>query len=64
MSTKRHTPEQIINKLRQAEPMFDKAEQKRIESRHLAAVRDVLLPKVMPGEILIPDADRIVRRCA
>ncbi len=33
------------------------------ESRTLAALRDTLLPKLISGELRIPDAERIVGRC-
>ncbi len=31
---------------------------------HLAAIRDALLPRLVSGDLQIPDADRIVGRCA
>jgi len=34
------------------------------ESRTLAALRDTLLPKLISGELRVPDAERIVGRCA
>jgi type I restriction enzyme S subunit len=34
------------------------------ESRTLAALRDALLPKLISGELRIPDAERIAQRCA
>lgn len=33
------------------------------ESRTLAALREALLPKLISGELAVPDAERIVRRC-
>lgn len=33
------------------------------ESRTLAAMRDTLLPKLISGELRVPDAERIVGRC-
>jgi len=33
------------------------------ESRTLAALRDTLLPKLISGELRVPDAERIVGRC-
>jgi type I restriction enzyme S subunit len=33
------------------------------QSRTLAALRDVLLPKLISGELRVPDAERIVGRC-
>jgi type I restriction enzyme, S subunit len=35
-----------------------------LESRTLAALRDTLLPKLISGELRVPDAERIVGRCA
>jgi type I restriction enzyme S subunit len=35
-----------------------------IESRTLAALQDALLPALVSGELRIPDAERIVGRCA
>jgi len=34
------------------------------ESRALAAIRDALLPKMLSGELRVPDAERIVGRHA
>ncbi len=34
-----------------------------LESRTLAAIRDTLLPKLISGELRVPDAERIVGRC-
>jgi type I restriction enzyme, S subunit len=34
------------------------------ETRTLAALRDTLLPKLISGELRVPDAERIVGRCA
>jgi len=34
------------------------------QSRALAAIRDALLPKLISGELRIPDAERIAARCA
>ena len=33
------------------------------ESSALAALRDALLPKLISGELRVPDAERIVERC-
>jgi len=33
------------------------------ESRTLAALRDALLPKLISGELRVPDAERIAARC-
>ena len=37
-------------------PMIDQLTQRRIESRTLAALRDTLLPKLISGELRVPDA--------
>jgi type I restriction enzyme S subunit len=34
------------------------------ESNNLAAIRDALLPKLISGELRVPDAERIAGRCA
>jgi type I restriction enzyme, S subunit len=33
------------------------------ENESLAALRDALLPKLISGELRVPDAERIVKRC-
>jgi type I restriction enzyme S subunit len=43
-------------------PLFLRAEAARKESRTLAALRDTLLPKLISGELRVPDAERIVGR--
>jgi type I restriction enzyme S subunit len=45
-----------------AQPLFLQTEARRKESRTLAAVRDALLPKLISGELRVPDAERIVGR--
>jgi type I restriction enzyme S subunit len=42
--------------------VFDRAFGCIIESRTLAALRDTLLPKLISGELRVPDAERIVGR--
>ncbi|HVX10273.1 MAG TPA: restriction endonuclease subunit S [Pirellulales bacterium] len=42
------------------QPLFLKVEAERKESRTLAALRDTLLPKLISGELRVPDAERIV----
>jgi type I restriction enzyme S subunit len=49
--------DQVIGRL------IDAAVSRSLESRHLAAVRDTLLPKLISGELRVPDGDRMVRRC-
>ena len=44
------------------QPLFLRAEASRKESRTLAALRDALLPKLISGELRVPDAERIVGR--
>ena len=34
-----------------------------MQSRTLAALRDAVLPKLISGELRVPDAERIVGRC-
>jgi type I restriction enzyme S subunit len=56
--------QRIVNAFeRIAQPLFEKAEHNRIESRTLAVLRDTLLPKLISGELRVPDAERIVGRC-
>ncbi len=47
---------------RHFKPMIDSIHQAIGESRTLAALRDALLPKLISGELRVPDADRIVGR--
>ncbi len=44
------------------EPIIEQIVQNSIQSRTLAALRDALLPKLISGELRVPDAERIVRR--
>lgn len=46
-----------------AEPLYEKADGNRNQSLTLAALRDTLLPKLISGELRVPDAERIVERC-
>lgn len=43
--------------------LLDKIRAGIIQSRTLAALRDTLLPKLISGELRVPDAERIVGRC-
>ena len=43
-----------------AQPLLEKAEANRIESRTLATIRDALLPKLLSGETRVPDAECFV----
>lgn len=49
---------------REISPLIEKLVFNRLESRTLAALRDALLPKLISGELRVPDAERIVSRCA
>jgi type I restriction enzyme S subunit len=44
------------------EPVLDRVLLVKSESRTLAALRDTLLPKLISGELRVPDAERIVGR--
>ena len=44
------------------EPVLDRVLLVKSESRTLAALRDALLPKLISGELRVPDAERIVGR--
>ena len=44
-------------------PVIDRIIVKSLESRTLAELRDTLLPKLISGELRVPDAERIVKRC-
>ena len=41
-------------------PMHRKQERLVKESRTLAALRDTLLPKLLSGEVRVPEAERVV----
>lgn len=41
-------------------PMFARRHQSRIESRTLAELRDTLLPKLLSGEVRVPEAEEMV----
>jgi type I restriction enzyme S subunit len=41
------------------EPMFERGLANDLESRTLATARDVLLPKLMSGEIRVKDANNV-----
>jgi len=47
---------------RQVGPIFDKVFCDTLESQTLATLRDALLPKLICGELRVPDAERIVGR--
>ncbi len=45
-----------------AGPLFERLVSNERESRTLAALRDTLLPKLISGELRVPDAERILAR--
>ena len=45
-------------------PMFDRLLANDLESRTLTATRDLLLPKLMSGEIRVKDAEKMVEKVA
>ena len=47
-----------------AEPMLSKLATNVKESRALAELRDAILPKLISGELQVPDAERIVGRAS
>jgi len=47
----------------QVKPLIDGMMNAVVQSQTLAAVRDALLPKLISGELRVPDAERIVGRC-
>jgi type I restriction enzyme S subunit len=57
-------PEEIvITKFNQhIRPQMEQILQNLRQSHTLAALRDTLLPKLISGELRVPDAERIVRR--
>jgi type I restriction enzyme S subunit len=44
------------------DPLRARITQNQRQNRTLAALRDTLLPKLMSGELKVPDAERIVGR--
>jgi type I restriction enzyme S subunit len=47
-----------------AVPLFERVQQNRTEAKILATLRDTLLPKLISGELRVPDAERIMGRNA
>jgi type I restriction enzyme S subunit len=47
-----------------AQPMFDKINRNIDQSRTLATLRDTLLPKLLSGELRVPDAESVVSAVA
>jgi type I restriction enzyme S subunit len=46
---------------RLVEPLYQKSDQNRSEARQLASVRDLLLPKLISGEVRVEAADKVGR---
>ena len=40
--------------------MFDKVDENTVESATLACLRDTLLPKLLSGELRVPDVEKFV----
>jgi len=59
-------PPESVNQgfARLVEPLFARIRANDEQSSTLAALRDALLPKLISGELRVPDAERIVERCA
>ena len=56
-------PARIIERFEQAVfPLDQRIENNEAESRTLAVLRDALLPKLISGELRVPDAEQLVRR--
>jgi len=56
--------ESLLSRFEDAtKPILTRILECRRESRTLAALRDTLLPKLISGELRVPDAERIVGRC-
>ena len=45
-----------------ASQLYERIKNNEIENRTLASIRDTLLPKLISGELRVPDAERIVAR--
>jgi type I restriction enzyme, S subunit len=46
------------------QPLYDRIVQNKVEARTLATTRDLLLPKLMSGEIRVMDAEKLVEEVA
>ena len=44
----------------QVDPLFQKIYENEKESKTLASLRDTLLPKLISGELRVPDAEKFV----
>lgn len=49
--------------MEQVKPVHDRIASNVRQNRSLAVMRDALLPKLVTGEVRVPDAERIVGRC-
>jgi type I restriction enzyme S subunit len=47
-----------------AAPLDDQIERNERESRYLAQLRDTLLPKLISGELRVPDVDKFMEAMA
>jgi type I restriction enzyme S subunit len=47
---------------RLAEPLWSRIHQNQAEARNLFAIRDLLLPKLISGELRVKDAERFLGR--
>lgn len=57
-------PKELINEFNNIfEPIIKKIVNTGIESRYLGELRDTLLPKLMSGEIRVPEAEEVVESC-
>jgi len=58
------SPEVLTAFDRVVSPLDDRIETNERQASILAALRDTLLPRLISGELRVPDAERIVGRCA
>jgi type I restriction enzyme S subunit len=56
-------PLQVLEKFGLVNPLFDNWILNLRQSHTLASIRDTLLPKLISGELRIPNVEKIVRRC-
>jgi type I restriction enzyme S subunit len=54
------TLETVLRFEQLVKPLYEKSAQNRMQSRILGQLRDALLPKLISGELPLPDAERIV----
>jgi type I restriction enzyme S subunit len=54
-------PDKLLKEMsRHFAPLLDKTVQSKLSSKNFAAIRDALLPKLISGELRVPNAERIV----